>query len=88
MLAQFRGFPPDARGRLAVNIGVIAHFNFTPITVWVGWVPVVITPVLTVNVGLDGEVSVGITMLLRRKSTRHIMWYYLPRTFHLLPMYL
>jgi len=38
----------------------IARYAFTPIIVWVGWLPVIITPNLTVNVGLDGEVSVGI----------------------------
>lgn len=39
----------------------IARYTLTPITVWVGFVPVIITPVLTINVGLTGEVSVGIT---------------------------
>jgi hypothetical protein len=39
----------------------LAKYTFTPITVMVGSVPVVITPVLTVSVGLNGEVSVGIT---------------------------
>lgn len=47
----------------------IARYNFTPITVWVGWVPVVITPVLTVNVGLDGKVSVGITSSVTQQAT-------------------
>jgi hypothetical protein len=32
-----------------------------PIVLWVGWVPVVITPLLTFNVGVDAEVSAGIT---------------------------
>jgi hypothetical protein len=36
------------------------RYNFAPIVVWAGYVPVVITPILTVNVGIDGEVSVGI----------------------------
>jgi hypothetical protein len=39
----------------------LAKYTFSPITVMVGYVPVVITPVLTVSVGLNGEVSVGIT---------------------------
>ncbi len=47
----------------------IARYNFTPITVWVGWVPVVITPILTVNVGLDGEVSTGITSKVTQEAT-------------------
>ena len=38
----------------------IARHYFNPITVWVGWVPVVIVPVLTVNVGVDGSVHVGV----------------------------
>jgi len=38
----------------------IARYNLTPFTIWVGWLPVIITPNLTVNVGLDGEISVGI----------------------------
>lgn len=37
----------------------IAEYWLTPITIPAG-VPIVITPVLTVNVGLDGKVSVGI----------------------------
>jgi hypothetical protein len=39
----------------------IARFYLTPITIWVGWLPVIISPVITVNVGLDGEVSVNIS---------------------------
>jgi formylglycine-generating enzyme required for sulfatase activity len=34
---------------------------FNPTTVWIGPVPVVIQPVLTVNVSVDGEVWVGVT---------------------------
>lgn len=39
----------------------IGKIEFAPITVWAGMVPVVITPTATINVGLDGSVSVGIT---------------------------
>ncbi|MEA1876775.1 MAG: LpqB family beta-propeller domain-containing protein, partial [Bacteroidota bacterium] len=54
----------DVRGN--VEIG---SFSFTPFTVWVGWFPVVITPVLTVNVGLDGEVSAGIRTNVTQETT-------------------
>ncbi len=36
-------------------------FVFSPITVWVGYLPVYITPVVTINVGVDGSVTAGIT---------------------------
>lgn len=39
----------------------IAHFIMNPITIFVGWLPVVIIPVLKVEIGIKGEVSVGIT---------------------------
>ena len=39
----------------------LAQYYFTPIIVMVGIVPIVLTPVLTVNVGLDGSVHVGVT---------------------------
>jgi len=38
----------------------IARYTFAPITVMVGPVPVVFVPVLTVNVGIDGSVYVGL----------------------------
>jgi hypothetical protein len=47
----------------------IARYDFAPITVWVGWLPVIITPNLTVNVGLDGEVSVGIETSVTQEAT-------------------
>ena len=51
----------------------LARYYFTPITVVVGvppvLLPVVFTPVLTVNVGLDGEVSAGITTSATQKTT-------------------
>jgi hypothetical protein len=37
----------------------VAYYLLQPITVWVGWLPVVFTPVLTVDVGLDGSAVVG-----------------------------
>lgn len=37
-----------------------ARLYLSPMTVWVGWVPVVIEPVLTANVGLDGKLTAGI----------------------------
>jgi hypothetical protein len=43
----------------------IARFNFIPITVSI----LVITPVLTVNVGFDGEISVGITTSITQTAT-------------------
>lgn len=39
----------------------IAKYNLPTVTILVGSFPVVITPVLTVNVGLSGNVSVGIS---------------------------
>ncbi|MBW2966498.1 DUF5050 domain-containing protein [Candidatus Woesearchaeota archaeon] len=47
----------------------IARYNFTPITAWIGHVPVVITPILGVNVGLDGDVSIGITTNVTQDAT-------------------
>jgi hypothetical protein len=39
----------------------IAEHHFNPITVAIGPFPVVIVPVLTVNVGVDGSVHIGVT---------------------------
>ncbi|MFC1997563.1 FHA domain-containing protein [Chloroflexota bacterium] len=60
----------EAKSKLEVEAGIdllsfrkeieIAHINLKPFTVWVGHVPVVLTPVITVHVGVDGDVSVGI----------------------------
>jgi formylglycine-generating enzyme required for sulfatase activity len=47
----------------------IARHYFNPITVMVGPVPVVIVPVLTVNVGVDGSVHVGITTGVTQQAT-------------------
>lgn len=42
---------------------------FTPIIVFVGFVPVVITPVMTVYVGVDGSVHVGVTTGVTQEMT-------------------
>ncbi len=47
----------------------VARINFSPITVWVGWVPVVMVPVFTVNVGIEGSVSAGITATATQEAT-------------------
>ncbi len=47
----------------------IARFYLNPMIVWAGWVPVVIEPILTVNVGVDGSVSVGITASVKEELT-------------------
>jgi hypothetical protein len=39
----------------------VSRYHLPPITVYAGFLPVVIEPVLTLNVGLDGEVSAGVT---------------------------
>ncbi|MFN8487764.1 MAG: Ig-like domain-containing protein [Caldilineaceae bacterium] len=38
----------------------VARYNFAPITVIIGVVPIVFTPVLVVNVGVDGSVYIGV----------------------------
>ncbi|MFH1422137.1 MAG: carboxypeptidase regulatory-like domain-containing protein [Planctomycetota bacterium] len=50
------------------EVEIIRHY-FSPIVIWVGWVPVVIVPVLTVSVGLDGEVSVGLSAGVTQEAT-------------------
>jgi len=47
----------------------LASYTFALIVVWVGTVPVVFTPVLTVYVGLDGSVTVGITTSVSQQTT-------------------
>lgn len=44
-------------------------YKFKPIIIWIGNVPVWITPVLTVSVGLDGDVSSGITASVTQDAT-------------------
>ena len=47
----------------------IARHYFSPIIVMVGPVPVVMLPVLTVNVGVDGSVHVGVTTGVTQQAT-------------------
>lgn len=37
----------------------LAEFKFSPITIWVGWVPIVIYPILGIDVGADVSATVG-----------------------------
>ena len=47
----------------------LARFNMTPIVVYVGSVPVVFVPVLTIQVGVDGSVHVGVTTGVTQVAT-------------------
>lgn len=47
----------------------LATHKFKPITLWIGIVPVVLTPELTVYVGFNGEVSVGVTTGVTQVAT-------------------
>jgi formylglycine-generating enzyme required for sulfatase activity len=47
----------------------IARYYFNPIIVMIGPVPVVTVPVLTVNVGVDGDVHVGVTAGVTQEVT-------------------
>ena len=47
----------------------IARHYFNPITVMIGPLPVVIVPVLTINVGVDGSVHVGVTTGVTQQAT-------------------
>ena len=38
----------------------VARFPLKPIIVWAGHVPIVLTPIITIDVGVDGNVSIGI----------------------------
>ena len=46
----------------------VAYYLLQPITVWVGWLPVVFTPVLTVDVGLDGSAVVGFDVAVAQEA--------------------
>jgi hypothetical protein len=46
----------------------VAHYLFQPYTLWIGWVPVVFAPVLTVNVGLDGSAQVGFDVAVSQEA--------------------
>lgn len=47
----------------------LARYYFTPITTFVGIVPIVFQPVLTVNVGIDGDIYVGVTTSFTQEVT-------------------
>jgi formylglycine-generating enzyme required for sulfatase activity len=47
----------------------IARYYLTPITVMVGPVPVVLTPVLSFHVGVDGSVHLGVTAGVTQNAT-------------------
>jgi formylglycine-generating enzyme required for sulfatase activity len=47
----------------------IARYYQSPITVMIGWVPVVLVPVLSVSVGVDGSVHIGVTMGVTQEAT-------------------
>jgi hypothetical protein len=47
----------------------IAKYTFSPIPVPVGPVTVVLVPILTVNVGIDGSVSIGISTGVTQEAT-------------------
>jgi hypothetical protein len=47
----------------------IARVHMKPLTVFVGIVPVVIVPVLTINVNLTGNISVGVTASITNRAT-------------------
>ncbi|WP_224963171.1 carboxypeptidase regulatory-like domain-containing protein [Geomonas subterranea] len=47
----------------------LGSYQFAPITVWAGYVPVVITPVLKVVVGATGQVSVGLTSSVTQEAS-------------------
>jgi hypothetical protein len=46
----------------------VAYYLLQPITMWVGWLPVVFTPVLTVDVGLDGSAVVGFDVAVAQEA--------------------
>ena len=50
----------------------VAYYLLQPITVWVGWVPVVFTPVLTVDVGLDGTAAVGFDVAVTQEANLNV----------------
>lgn len=47
----------------------LARYPFAPITIFVGFVPIVLKPVLTVNIGIDGSVHVGVTTSVTQEIT-------------------
>jgi len=47
----------------------IASYKFKPVTMWIGWVPVIVFPQLDLFVGMEGSVSVGISTGLIATAT-------------------
>lgn len=47
----------------------VAEYIFSPITIFVGIVPVVFTPELSVNIGVDGNVHVGVSTSVTQEAT-------------------
>jgi hypothetical protein len=47
----------------------LAHWSLHPITTFVGPVPVVVVPVLTISAGINGEASVGVTARVIQNAT-------------------
>lgn len=47
----------------------VARIVFSPVTVYAGWVPVVFVPVASVDVGLDGRVTVGIVTSIVQEAS-------------------
>ena len=47
----------------------VATYLLRPFTTWVGWVPVVLAPVLTVNVGVDGTATVGFEVSVSQEAS-------------------
>ena len=47
----------------------IAKMTLNPITCWIGWVPVVFTPILTFEVGIEGELYVAVTAKVTQEAT-------------------
>ena len=47
----------------------IARYYFNPVTVMMGTFPVVVVPVLTINVGADGSVHIGVTTGVTQQAT-------------------
>jgi hypothetical protein len=47
----------------------IKRYTFMPQTILIGWVPVVITPQLTVYIGANGKVSVGVSTCVEQHAT-------------------
>ena len=47
----------------------IAKYTFSPTTIFIGYVPVVVIPTLSVNVGLNGKVSVNVSTDVTNQAT-------------------